>query len=385
MAPQREWLERDYYAVLGVSESTSRDEIKKAYRKLARELHPDSNKSADAEARFKEVNEAYSVLGDPETRKEYDEVRRLAASGGMGGLGGFAGPGGASFTYGGDADFGDLLRTIFEQGGAGGGRGSSYGYGSSRRPRRGTDLRADVHLSFDEALSGVRTKLKVTGDGACDNCGGSGARPGTAPHVCGTCGGSGTVAVNQGPFSLSEPCPTCSGRGRVIEDPCPVCDGTGRVVKPRELTVKIPAGIKDGGTVRVAGRGGPGAGGGPAGDVLVTVHVEPHPIFGRRGDDVTIELPVTYSEAALGSNLTIPDPEGGTTTIKLPAGTASGRTFRIRGKGAPISRNGRRGDLLVTVKVEVPSRLNRQQRKLLEQLQEHDDIPITRAQRLGLD
>lgn len=375
MAPQREWLEKDYYKVLGVSKDASSEELKKAYRKLARENHPDANPGdGSAEQRFKDVGEAYAVLGDAEKRREYDELRRLGASGfaGAGGRGGGF-PGG----FGGDADLGDLLGHLFGAGGPGGpgapGRGApGRAAGRPRRASRGPDLHADVHLTFEDALAGVRTTLRVTGDGACDTCGGSGAAPGTHPRTCGTCGGRGQVAIDQGPFSFAQPCQTCGGNGSIIENPCTTCSGTGRVVKPRQLTVKIPAGVRDGAVIRAAGRGGPGAGGGPAGDVLVTVHVEPHPVFGRRGDDVTVDVPITFSEAALGTKLAVPTPRDGRRTIKVPAGTGGGRTFRIRGEGAP-KKNGGTGDLLVTTRVEVPKQLSRAQRKLLEELAEHDD------------
>jgi molecular chaperone DnaJ len=379
MAPQREWLEKDYYDVLGVARDASADEIKKAYRKLARTYHPDSNPDdPGAEQRFKEVGEAYAVLGDEDTRKEYDEIRRLGASG----LGGFGGGGGSPFAgagTAGGADFGDVLRTIFEQSGGGGSPFDGFGGagmgGRTRRPSRptkGRDLEADVHLSFDDALTGVRTKLRIRGDGPCDTCHGTGARPGTQPHTCSTCGGAGQVTIDQGPFSIAQPCPTCGGSGREIDDPCPTCEGRGRTVKPREVTVRIPAGVREGATIRVPGRGGPGSNGGPPGDVLVKVHVEPDPVFGRRGDDVTLEVPITFAEAALGTKLSIPTPSGETRTIKVPAGTDTGRTFRLRGEGAP-GRRGRNGDLLVTVNVQVPDKLSRAQKSLVEQLREHDD------------
>ena len=379
MAPQREWLEKDYYEVLGVTKSASADEIKKAYRKLARANHPDANPDdPQAEKRFKEDGEAYSVLSDETKRREYDELRRLGAAGfagagrpGAGARGGF--PGGGGFAEG---DLGDLLGHLFGGGAPGAGAGAGGGFGPTRtartRPRRGPDLRADVHLTFEDALAGVRTTLRVTGDGACDTCGGSGAAPGTSPSRCATCGGRGQVTVDQGPFSFAQPCQACGGRGQTIDSPCTTCSGAGRVVKPRQLTVRVPAGVKDGAVIRVPGRGGPGEDGGPPGDVLVTVHVAPHPHFGRRGDDVTIDVPITFSEAALGTKLAIPTPHDGKRTIKVPAGTASGRTFRIRGEGAP-RKGGGRGDLLVSVRIEVPTHPSRAQRKLLEELGELDD------------
>jgi molecular chaperone DnaJ len=374
VAPQREWLEKDYYEVLGVGKEASQDEIKKAYRRLARANHPDANpEDASAERRFKEVGEAYAVLGDEAKRREYDELRRLGAAGfgmpggaGAGGFGGFE-----------SGDLGDLLGQMFGSGGgpfgaAGGPFGATGGPRSRTRPRKGPDLRADVHLTFEDALAGVRTTLRVTGDGACDTCGGSGAAPGTTPTVCSVCGGRGQVTVDQGPFSFAQPCNVCGGRGQRIDQPCTTCDGSGRVVKPRQLTVRVPAGVKDGAVIRVPGRGGPGPGGGPTGDVLVTVHVAAHPRFGRRGDDVTLDVPITYSEAALGTKVTIPTPHGGTRTIKVPAGTASGRTFRLRGEGAP-KRGGGKGDLLVTARLQVPTKLTREQKKLLQELAQHDD------------
>ena len=369
MAPQREWLDTDYYAVLGVDEDASQDEIKKAYRRLARENHPDANPGdGEAEQRFKEIGQAYSVIGDEETRREYDELRRLGAGGG-GFAGGFPGggfPGGAA----GAGGFEDILSQLFNQ--AGGGGGVRTTTRRAARSRRGRDLEADVHMSFADALAGVRTKLRVTAEAPCQTCGGSGAAPGTSPVRCSRCGGSGQIAVDQGPFAFAQPCPQCGGRGTEITDPCPTCRATGTTMQPRELTVRIPAGVKDGAVIRVPGRGGAGANGGRAGDVLVRIHVEPHPVFGRRGDDVTITAPVSYAEAALGTRLKVPTPHGGTKTIKVPAGTADGRTFRIRGEGAPKRGNGQ-GDLLVTVELSVPERLSRKQKQLIEQLAALDD------------
>jgi molecular chaperone DnaJ len=379
VAPQREWLEKDYYKTLGVADDASEDVIKKAYRKLARENHPDANpEDPSAERRFKDVGEAYAVLGDAAKRREYDELRRLGAAGGFpgggrrggdpfGGAGGFAG-----------GDLGDILGQMFGQGAGGPARAG----GRPRRARRGGDLRADVHLTFEDAFAGVRTTLRITGDGACDTCGGSGAAPGTTPIRCETCGGRGQVTVDQGPFSFAQPCGSCGGRGQRIETPCATCSGTGRVVKPRQLTVRIPAGVKDGAVIRVAGRGGAGADGGPSGDVLVAVHVAPHPLFGRKGDDVTLEVPITYAEAVLGTKLTVPTPRGGTRTIKVPSGSTSGRTLRIRGEGAP-NRGGGHGDLRVTLRIDVPARPSREQKRLLEQLAELDDTSTRDAELLS--
>jgi molecular chaperone DnaJ len=379
VAAQREWLEKDYYKALGVADDASPDEIKKAYRKLARENHPDANPDdPTAERRFKDVGEAYAVLSDASKRREYDELRRLGAAG----FAGAGARGGDPFGGGGFAggDLGDLLGQMF--GGGAAGPGATRTAGRPRRPRRGPDLRADVHLTFEDAFSGVRTTLNVTGDGACDTCGGSGAAPGTSPVRCETCAGRGQVTVDQGPFSFAQPCQTCGGRGQRIETPCSNCAGSGRVVKPRQLTVRIPAGVKDGAVIRVAGRGGAGVAGGPPGDVLVTVHVAQHPLFGRRGDDVTLEVPITYAEAVLGSKLTVPTPRGGTRTIKVPSGSTSGRTLRIRGEGAP-KRGGGHGDLRVTLRIDVPSRPSREQKRLLEQLAELDDTSTRDAELLS--
>jgi molecular chaperone DnaJ len=361
LAPQREWLEKDYYAVLGLAKDASAEDIKKAYRRLARENHPDARPDdPDAERRFKEVGEAYAVLGDSTRRREYDELRRLGAAG----FGGHAGrAGGFSFD---DGDLSDLLGNLFGAG-AGAGFGGAPRGSAGRRPRRGADLAAEVHLTFEDALAGVHTTLRITGDGTCETCKGSGAAPGTQPQTCGQCAGRGQVTVDQGPFSFAQPCQRCGGRGQIVTDPCATCGGSGRVVKPRQLTARIPAGVRDGAVVRVAGRGGPGEHGGPAGDVLVTVRVAPHPYFGRRRDDVTISVPISFTEAALGTKLTVPTPHGGTRTIKVPAGSASGRTLRVRGEGAP-RKSGSNGDLLVTLKVDVPGDLSRDERKRLEEV-----------------
>lgn len=361
MPPQRDWLEKDFYAVLGVSNDASQADIKKAYRRLSRELHPDANPGDPrAEERFKEVSEAHSVLGNEEKRREYDEIRRLATSGAFAGGRPGGGPGGFAF----EGDLSDLLSGLF-----------SGGFGGARRQRRGADLEADVTLSFEDALQGVTTTLRVTGDGPCETCSGTGARPGTSPRTCPQCSGSGQVAVDQGMFSIAQTCPRCAGRGQVIDDPCPSCQGSGREVKPRQIRVRIPAGVKDGARIRLPGRGGPGELGGPAGDLYVRVRVRAHTVFGRRGDDLTVELPVSFTEAALGTKLTVPlprlDGDGTSTVIKVPAGTDSGRTFRVRGKGAP--RGGGRGDLLVTVRIDVPKKLTKRQKELLRELAQLED------------
>ncbi|MFZ6004426.1 MAG: molecular chaperone DnaJ [Actinomycetota bacterium] len=366
MAPQREWFEKDYYRILGVSDTASAKEIKSAYRKLSRQYHPDANAGdAAAEERFKEISAAYDVVGDADRRKEYDEVRRLgpAAAGFPGG----GGPGGFTFTDAGD--IGDLLGGLFGRGRRGGTRGGG--------PHRGQDLEAELHLSFDDAVTGVTTAVHLTSEAPCSTCHGSGARPGTSPHRCATCGGSGVVSDNQGLFSLSSPCPTCAGRGVVIEEPCGTCRGTGVERRPREVKVRVPAGVDHGQRIRLKGRGGPGRNGGPPGDLYVIVRVALHPIFGRRGKDLTLSLPITFPEAALGADVAVPTLHDGPVTLRIPPGTRSGRTFRVRGKGVAQAKAS--GDLLVTVEVAVPSKLSSAQRKAVEALQAASDGDSPRA------
>jgi molecular chaperone DnaJ len=355
MSASREWLEKDYYSVLGVPKNASASDIKKAYRRLAQQHHPDTAKGDKAaEERFKEISAAYDVLGDPEKRTEYDRIRDMASSGFRFGGGG---PGGVRFEDLGfdGGNLGDLFGDLF---GAGG--------GTTTRPRRGADLAAEVEVSFDDAMKGTTVPLSVTGSAPCTTCGGSGARPGTSPATCPECAGTGAVSVNQGMFSMARTCQRCGGRGRVIADPCPTCGGNGSTPSTRTLKVKVPAGVEDGARIRLAGRGEAGGPGSRPGDLYVGVRVRPHPHFGRKGPDLTLALPVTYPEAALGAQVKVPTLNGAV-TLKVPAGTRSGRTFRVRGKGAP-KRGGGKGDLLVTVNVEVPSRVSKQERELLEQL-----------------
>ena len=359
MSASREWLEKDYYAVLGVARNASASDIKKAYRRLAQQSHPDTAKGDKAaEERFKEISAAYDVLGDQEKRAEYDRVRDMASSGFRFGGGG---PGGVRFEDLGfeGGNLGDLFGDLFGGGFGGGG-------GTTGRARRGADLAAEVEVSFDDAMKGTTVPISVTGNAPCATCGGSGARPGTSPTTCSECSGTGTVSVNQGVFSMARTCPRCGGRGRLIADPCATCGGNGSTQTARTLKVKVPAGVEDGARIRLAGRGEAGGPGSRPGDLYVGVRVRPHQHFGRKGPDLTLTLPVTYPEAALGAQVKVPTLNGAV-TLKVPAGTRSGRTFRVRGKGAP-KRNGGKGDLLVTVNVEVPSRVSKQERELLEQL-----------------
>lgn len=377
---QRDYVEKDYYRVLGVDQDAEQSAIAKAYRKLARELHPDANPDdADAETRFKEVSEAYSVLSNTDKRAEYDKVRQLVGSGafagGGAGPGGFGAPGG--FGGGGNAqafDLSDLLGGLFGQGASGGAPPSGFG---GRRTRaaaaKGRDLETDLTLSFDDAMAGVTTTLRVTGNAVCSTCHGSGARPGTSPQTCPVCDGTGAVARDQGLFSFSEPCDNCGGSGRIVPDPCPTCHGTGAERRTRDIRARIPSGVKDGARIRLKGRGEPGPPGGEPGDLYVVVHVSAHEVFQRRGDDLLLRLPITFTEAALGTKITVPtldDP----VTLKVPAGTEPARTLRVRGRGAKRSRGTGTGDLLVTVDVVVPRSLTRTQRKMLEEFAatEHD-------------
>jgi molecular chaperone DnaJ len=378
----KDFLEKDYYKALGVAKDASGAEIKKAYRKLARELHPDKNPGdAKAEARFKEVSEAYDVLSDESRRREYDEARSLFGSGvpGSGFPGGFrpgAGTGAGTGTtfdlndlFGqsgtrsnpGAGGLGDLFGGLF---GGGRGGGTRPGRGSAPGASRGADVETEVTLDFPEAVQGVTVPLQLASPASCRTCGGNGARPGSAPRQCPACLGTGLITRNQGAFAFSEPCRECRGTGSVIDDPCPDCHGSGVTTQTRTITVKIPAGVADGQRIRLAGKGVPGQRGGPAGDLYVRVHVRSDDLFGRKGDDLTLVLPVTFPEAALGTTVRVPTVDGAV-TLKIPAGTASGRTFRVRGRGVP-KKSGSAGDLMVTVEVAVPKNLPAEARETLE-------------------
>ena len=367
MNPQREWFEKNYYETLGVSESASDKEIKKAYRKLAAELHPDKNPgNKTAEERFKDVSSAYDVLGDPAKRKEYDEVR---AMGPMRGPGGGGGPGGFSFNVGdmaGEGGLGDIFGSMFGRGGGRPGRGGGSAAGVG--PRRGADIEAQLTVDFADAVNGIETSLHLTADAQCSTCDGSGAKPGTSPKVCGHCGGRGVVDDNQGFFAMSSPCPVCQGNGVVIEYPCPTCRGSGVEKRPREVKTRIPAGVKDGQTIKLKGRGAPGRNGGPAGDLLVELRVMPDPTFGRSGDNLTVTVPITFAEAALGADIEVPTLDGPTVTLRIKAGTQPGSRHRVRGKGIHrTTRSGAvEGDLIVTVDLVVPTELNDDQRAAVE-------------------
>ncbi|MEV6932117.1 molecular chaperone DnaJ [Dactylosporangium sp. NPDC051485] len=378
----KDWLEKDFYAVLGVTKSAPTDEIKKAYRKLARELHPDRNpNNAAAEEQFKAVSEAYDVLSDPARRKEYDEMRSLfgagqfrrnARAGGPAGAGGpgfdftdlfgnNAGAGGPGPSAGGDRRFGgagfsDLFSSIFSGGGSG-------GPATAGRRSRGRDVETEVVLNFADAVQGATLPITLRTPGTCETCHGNGAAPGTSPRTCPKCRGLGVVSSNQGSFSFTEPCRECQGVGTLVDEKCPECHGTGGVTKTRTINVRIPAGVSDGQRIRLAGRGEPGTRGGSPGDLFVLIKVRPDLVFGRSGDDLTLTVPVTFAEAALGADLRVPTLDAAV-TLRVPPGTPSGRTLRVRGKGV-ARRDGNVGDLLVTIDVHVPAELSEAARKAL--------------------
>lgn len=378
---QKEWAEKDYYRDLGVSSTADADEIKRAYRKVAREDHPDKNPgNAAAEERFKKASEAYSVIGDKEKRAEYDELRRLVAAGGMPGAGGFA-PGGGFGGYspgfgsgfsGGTADFdvsdlfggggfsagGNLNDVLGGMFGGAGAAGPSSGGGMRRPPRRtrGADVETEITLEFREATKGVTVPIRLTNPAPCATCHGSGAKAGTSPETCTTCAGSGLTSESRGAFGFSRPCTDCAGTGSRVKDPCGDCGGSGRTTRTRTITVRVPAGVVDGQKVRLAGQGAAGERGKPAGDLFVTVHVKPDTVFSRSGDDLMLTVPVSYSELVLGGTVTVPTLDA-RVRVRIPQGTPDGTTLRVRGRGVN-KRNGASGDLLVTVKVEVPRNLD---------------------------
>ena len=375
MAAQREWFEKDYYEVLGVPKGATDKEVARAYRKLAKQYHPDANAgNKDAEERFKEISAANDVLGDAEKRKEYDQVREMVASGaGPGGPGGFGGGGfgpGGPGGFGGNVrvedlgDLGGLFGNLFGGGRPGGRRGRNAG---PVGPQRGNDIETELHLDFLDAVHGITTSVNITSEATCHVCNGTGAKPGTFPERCSTCNGAGSVAVDQGPFSFSEVCPTCGGRGSVVKDKCKNCKGRGIEVRPRTVKVRIPAGVDDGQRIRVKGRGTPGLNGAPPGDLYVVVHVAPHPVFARSGKwDLTVKVPITFPEAVLGAQVKVPTLEA-PVTVKVAPGTQTGKTVRVRGRGIPRA-SGDPGALLVTFDVVVPHELGDDARAAVEQL-----------------
>jgi molecular chaperone DnaJ len=337
------------YDTLGVAKNASADELKKAYRKLVREHHPDRNPGdAEAERRFKEVQQAYDVLSDPEKRKQYDTFGSRNGSG----------PGPTTFDFG-DFDLGDIFGGLF-----GGGRGRAQ---QQQRGQRGGDVEVEVRVSFEDSLKGLQTTVPVTLELACHTCHGTGAAPGTAPKRCPQCNGTGVVASSQGLFALQQPCPSCRGMGTVVETPCPTCHGAGRERRTKRYTVRIPAGVKDGTKIKLKGKGEAGYGGAPAGDLYVVTRVEPSKLYERRGDDLVLDVPVTFDEAALGAEVEIPTPDG-RVSLKVPAGSGDGKLLRVKGRGAPRLKGDGRGDLLARLRVQVPAKLTKAEREALENL-----------------
>jgi molecular chaperone DnaJ len=344
-------MAKSLYESLGISKNASPDEIKKAYRKLVREVHPDTNPgNTEAEARFKEVQSAYDVLSDPGKRKQYDT---------LGTTNGRTPPGGTTFDFG-EFDLGDIFGGLFNRGG-----------GAQQRPQRGqrgNDVEVEVRLSFEDAIRGVQTTVPVQLDLACHTCHGTGAAPGTAPITCPECRGTGVVATSQGLFALQQPCPRCHGMGSIVETPCATCHGSGRERRTKRYTVKIPAGVKDGTRIKLSGKGEAGYGGAPAGDLFVVTRVEPSKVYERRGDDLVVNVPVSFPTAALGGTVEVPTPEGAV-SLKVPGGTEDGMLLRIKGRGAPRLKGSGQGDVLARIRIQVPKRISKKQRELLEQLQ----------------
>jgi molecular chaperone DnaJ len=382
-----DWAQKDFYAELGVKKDATQAEIKKAYRKLARANHPDSNPGDSAESKakhekFKAVAEAYDVVGDADKRKKYDEMRELYGSGAF--RGGFGGGGGG----GGGFNLDDLLR---DRGGAGGGGGfgdvfgdlfGGFGRGRTQappRPQKGADAETTATIGFTDAIDGATISLRLTSDAPCPDCNGTGGKPGTKPHICPECDGAGFIVNNVGGgFSLNETCPKCGGRQLIYDEPCPTCHGSGHGLSARSIQARIPAGVKDGQRIRLKGKGSAGVNGGPAGDLYVTVKVTPHRLFGRKGDNLTLDVPISFDEAALGADVKIPTLGGAPVTVKVPAGTPDGRTFRVRGKGSR-RKDGTRGDLLATVRVQVPGTLNTAAREAVEAYRAAGNEPSLRA------
>jgi molecular chaperone DnaJ len=347
----------DYYKALGVDRKATPEEIKKAYRKLARRYHPDRNPGdKDAEARFKEISQAHDILGDPEKRKQYDNGTGPFATG-AGPGGGFGGFGNFDFDA---SSMGDILSNLF--GGATGGRRPRV------RPERGNDLEAQVSISFDQAIAGAQVPLQVPMQATCPTCRGTGAKPGTTPTVCPRCEGRGIETQGQGMFSISQPCSLCGGAGTVIEDPCPTCQGSGAVRTVKRLRVNIPAGVKDGSRIRLAGKGEPGRNGGPAGDLYLITHVSPSPLFKRKGDNLEVEVPLTIPEALSGAEVKVPTLSG-TKTLRVRPGTAHGTVQRLRGEGPPkLGSPGQRGDIRYRFVIDVPDHLSEEQQQAIDAL-----------------
>ncbi|AWW74759.1 molecular chaperone DnaJ [Erythrobacter sp. KY5] len=356
----------DYYSLLEVSRDADGSTIKSAYRKVAMKWHPDRNPgNAEAEAKFKACNEAYECLKDPQKRAAYDRFGHDAFTQGMNGAGGFGGGPGGGHGPDGFADIGDIFETIFGSAFGGGGMGAQR-----QRQRRGADLRYDMQVTLDEAFHGKSTEIEIEVSQSCDTCDGSGAAPGTSERTCNLCHGQGSVRAKQGLFVVERPCPTCGGRGQVIEDPCGDCRGEGRVDKAQALQVDIPPGVDTGTRIRLSGKGEAGQRGAPPGDLYIFVHVKEHPLFEREGTTLATRVPISFTAAALGGSVDIPDLDGSTNTVEIPVGIQSGKQLRVRGAGMPVLQGRGRGDLVVEVMVETPTKLTRKQREILEQFRE---------------
>jgi molecular chaperone DnaJ len=368
---------RDYYDVLGVKKGASADEIKKAYRQKAKELHPDRNSDKpDAESQFKEANEAYEVLKDGDKKAAYDRFGHAAFEGGMGGGGGGPRPGGPGFG-GGDftSAFSDVFDDLF-----GDFMGQQRG-GGGRRAARGSDLRYNLRVTMEEAFSGLQKTIKVPTAVACNTCDGTGAEGGVEPTTCPTCSGMGKVRAQQGFFTVERTCPTCSGLGQIIKNPCKACGGAGRVEKDRALNVNIPAGVETGTRIRLAGEGEAGMRGGPPGDLYIFVEVAPHELFERDGTNLYCRVPVSMAKAALGGQVEVPTIDGGRGRVQIPAGSQSGRQMRLRGKGMPALRGGAAGDMFIELAVETPVNLTNRQKELLREFEEmsEDNNPESKS------
>jgi molecular chaperone DnaJ len=353
---------RDFYEVLGVSRGASAEELKKAYRKKAKELHPDRNSdNPDAESQFKEVNEAYDALKDPQKKAAYDRFGHAAFDGGMGAGGGH--PRGAQ-----QGDFASAFSDVFDDlfGDFMGGRG---GGGGRQRATRGSDLRYNLRVTLEEAYSGLQKSIKVPTAVACSTCSGTGAEGGAEPVTCPTCSGMGKVRAQQGFFTVERTCPTCTGMGQIIKNPCHSCGGAGRVEKDRSLSVNIPAGVETGTRIRLAGEGEAGLRGGPPGDLYIFIDVEEHPLFQRDGQSLFCLVPVSMTAAALGGDIEVPTIDGGRSRVKIPAGSQSGRQMRLRSKGMPGLRGGPPGDMFIELAVETPVNLTARQKELLREFE----------------
>ena len=352
--------DRDYYKILGVSRDASAEDIKKAYRRLAMKFHPDRNPDdPSAKSKFEEVGEAYAVLSDSQKRAAYDRFGKAGLNGGAGGpdMGGMGGMNGADIF---GSVFGDIFGDMFRN--QGGGRGAPRSY-------PGEDLQYDLTISLEDAAQGIKPEIRVPVWETCGTCHGSGCKPGTSKSTCPQCGGRGTVRMSQGFFSVEQTCPRCQGSGEITQNPCPDCNGSGHVRKTKTLEVNIPAGIDDGQRIRLNGMGGPGTNGGPSGDLYVVVHVKPHELFRRDRDNLYIDIPIGFHQAALGDEITVPTLDG-KVSYKVPAGTQPGTVFRLKGKGVKNVRTGRMGDLYVKVQLEVPTKLNASQKKAIREMGE---------------